>query len=133
MTRLVPDWEGVAGGTLLAPSGPKNHLYILLIKLPDDAGYNPNSYIWVNITSIKKDDTTYDDTCVLRAGDHPFIKHDSYVRYKGAEIKTEKSLQEQIISGIIVPKEDISDALLERIIQGLSNSLHTRGFIKKLL
>lgn len=119
-------------GTLLAPSGPTDHLFIILIKSSDFEGYGANRCILANITSIRKN-TPYDGTCVLKAGDHSFIKHDSYIFYKQAKIESELHLKKQVDSGIMVPKETISDTLLAKAIQGLEVSIHTKKFIKMLL
>ena len=128
----MSDWEGIAGGTLLAPSGPGNHLFIILIKSSEFEGYGENRCILANITSIKEG-VPYDATCVLKAGCHPFIKQDSYVLYKQAKIEPEAHLKKQIDVGIIIPKEPINDELLAVVIQGLKDSIHTKRYIKELL
>lgn len=128
----MADWEGIAGGTLLVPSGPSNHLFIILIKSSDFEGYVANSCISVNVTSIHEG-VNYDDTCVLPASCHPFIMHDSYVTYSRARIDSEKHLIGQVESGRMIPKDPIDDALLERIIQGLKDSIHTKKYLKQLV
>jgi hypothetical protein len=36
----------------------------------------------------------YADTCILRVGDHPFIKHDTCVQYPGAKVVSDCRLEE---------------------------------------
>ena len=128
----MSDWEGVAGGTLLIPSGPADHLFVIVIKSSDFDGYAQSQCISVNISSIK-DGMYHDEACVLKAGCHPFINHDSYVLYSHARIDSENHLINQVNSGRMVPKESVSGELLEKIIQGLKDSTHTKRYIKELL
>lgn len=128
----MADWEGIAGGTLLVPSGSSNHLFIILIKSSDFEGYIPNQCISVNVTSIH-DGVNHDETCILQAGCHPFITHDSYVIYSRARIDSEKHLKGQVDSGRMIPKEPIDEALLEEIIQGLKDSIFTKKYLKQLV
>ncbi len=58
----MADWEGIEGGTLLAPSGPTDHLFIILIKSSDFEGYGANRCIIANISSIKEN-VPHDETC----------------------------------------------------------------------
>jgi hypothetical protein len=128
----LADWDGIAGGTLLAPSGPAMHLFIILIKSSEFTGYGPNQCILANITSIRQN-IPYDDSCILNTGCHPFITQDSYVLYSHARMESETHLRRQVEAGIMIPKDSITDELLELVIQGLRNSRHTKKFLKQLV
>lgn len=125
-------WQGVAGGTLLVPSGAANHLFVIVIKSSDFDGYGADQCISVNVTSIRAG-VYYDDACVLKAECHPFITHDSYVLYSHARIDSEKHLKNQVGSGRMIPKEPIDNELLVVIIEGLKRSLHTKKYLKELV
>ncbi len=113
------------------PSGPDKHLFIILINSSDFEDYNPKQCISVNVTTIKS--APYDNTCVLKAGCHPFITHDSYVLYSHARIDSEGHLKTQVDAGYMIPKEPIDEGLLKVIIQGLKDSRHTKRFLKSLI
>jgi hypothetical protein len=128
----LSDWEGVAGGTLLVPSGATNHLFVIVLKSSDFGGYGSDQCISVNVTSIREG-VYYDNACVLEAGCHPFITHDSYVLYSHARIDSESHLKNQVSSGRMAPKEPVDNELLAVIVEGLKNSLHTKKYLKELI
>lgn len=119
-------------GTILAIAGKTNHLHIICSDIFFSADRGAHSVIAVNITSIK-DGLTYDDSCVLHAGEHPFIKHPSYVYYKEAVIYKVELLQQRIKKGEVFIKEDVSDPVFERIIEGFKNSKFVSRKMKKAL
>jgi hypothetical protein len=65
-------------GTVLMPTGPVDHLHFIC----SDPVYYPakvkECVLIVNISSID-DGSDYDQTCILNAEEHPFIKHPSYI------------------------------------------------------
>lgn len=86
MTEFCPN----AKATILAIAGKIDHLHIICTKQFFYKDTGAQSVLAVNVSSIREKGT-YDGTCVLRAGDHPFITHDSYIRYKDAVVmKVEK-------------------------------------------
>lgn len=88
--------------------------------------------IAVNISSIKEN-VDYDKTCVLHVGDHPFIKHDSYVRYKDATAMKVENILEKISHREITVLENLSDEVFERVFAGFEKSEYTSRKIKKQL
>lgn len=84
------------------------------------------------MTSIREG-VYYDKACILKAGCHPFIAHDSYVLYSHARIDSENHLKSQVSSGRMIPKEPVDNELLTVIIEGLKNSLHTKKYLKELV
>jgi len=78
-------------GTLLIPSGADGyHLFITVNEKCDEG-----QHLLINVTSLR-DGAKYDDTCILEAGEHPFIKHKSYVVYRMAFIKPAASISKMV-------------------------------------
>jgi hypothetical protein len=62
---------------------------------------------------------------ILKVGDHPFIKWESVVSYRHAQIRKLKQLEAAIDSGLAAKREPISGSLLRRIRMGLMESEFT--------
>jgi len=77
-------WVCQAGGTLLIPSGPAYHLFVMLNNPTDFPTYPPQSCILVSFSTIRPG--PYDATRVVQAGVHPFVKETSFVAYRQARI-----------------------------------------------
>lgn len=110
-------------GTLLAPSGPVPHLFIIC---NDTCSLKAN--LLINISSFYDG---CDDTCVLNVGDHPFVRHQSYVFYAGAKIIKADGLQKGFQDGSLTPREPLGDAVFERVIAGINVSLDTPNNVIK--
>lgn len=73
------------GCALLIPSGPPSdpdqlHLHALLTDAVNDP-----CHLVVSFSRIKRG-VFYDGTCIVKAGEHNFIKQDSYVEYRRTTI-----------------------------------------------
>ncbi len=73
--------------TLLIPSEPANdsdrkHLFVLLTDPIEAPGFEGKQVLLVNIASVPNG-FSYDSTCVLKPGEHRFIKHESYSTFNG--------------------------------------------------
>ena len=78
-------------GTILVPSGPvhdpdKKHLFVVLTDPCPTAG----DVLMVNVSTIRHG---HDPACKLFAGDHPFIRRDSFVEYVRARIEAAGKLR----------------------------------------
>lgn len=128
-------WACEQGACLLVPSGPAEfkHLFVLALgpKQLDGHGGQPN-VVMVSVTSIKPD-FPYDPACVIRAGEHPFITHDSYVYYRDPRVESVAHVQAMVDKAVWQGKESCSPELLERIRVGLLASTRVPRHIKKLL
>jgi hypothetical protein len=126
-------WQAAPGQSLLMPSGPSgNHLFFVIlgpIQL-DNRGSTPQ-VLTVSVTSIKPD-LPFDDACVLKVGDHPFIQHDSYVAYRHLRIDPLPHVERLVQSGVWQPHTPCSPELLERIIRGVHLSRMTSRENKKI-
>lgn len=128
MTEFCPEEKA----TILAIAGKIDHLHVICTKQFFYKKTGANSVLAVNVSSIREG-TTFDEACVLHAGDHSFITHDSYVRYKDAVVMRVDRILSAVESGEITVMEHVSDEVFQRILSGFDKSKHTRTKIKKLL
>jgi hypothetical protein len=82
------------------------------------------------VTSIKRD-RACDRTCVLNAGDHPFIDRSSYVLYRLAQHSPSGHIGKMVDKQYYSQKDDFTDAIYNRIRDGLYDSDETRLAILK--
>jgi hypothetical protein len=67
----------------------------------------------------------YDDTCLLNVGDHPFVRHCSFVYYAEAIIRKATSIQSGFDQGILKPQPDLADDVFSRVTAGITVSPDT--------
>lgn len=123
-------WVCQAGGTVLIPSGPGYHLFVVLNDPTDFPTYPPQSCALVSFSTIRLG--PYDATRVVQAGVHPFIKEASFVAYRQARMETAAVLAERVDSGMYVAREAVTEQLRADLITGLYASLLTPRYLKKL-
>jgi hypothetical protein len=114
--------------TLLVPSGPitdidRKHLFILLTDYMLDEA-NTQSVLMVSLSSVKQN-IPYDASCVLHAGEHSFVKRDSYVVYQKARIEATDKLLRGIKDGKLIPQEPMKKEVFDKVIAGLLTSPFT--------
>ena len=107
-------------GTLIIPSGGKDHLFVILTAKCDEG-----QHLLVNFSSIYEG-AFHDDSCVVNEGEHPFINRSSYIVYRQARIDKATHLIK-----CFKPREPVSDELFKRICAGLLLSRHTPKRIKQ--
>jgi hypothetical protein len=101
------------------------HLFIVCT----DACENGN-HVLVSITSWTND--LCDGTTRLSKGDHPFVRKDSYMFYRGARIENAEVIQVGLDEGKFEFYEDpMSDEWVKKIMDGLCKSIHTPKKVKK--
>ena len=115
---------GIPGDCLLIETNKeagyiKSHLFVIILEAED----HTRNTIIVNIQTIQ--DGKYDKTVVLRKGDHPFIKHDSYVNYRLSQIVSLNDLEQKISDGIASIKPSMTTAVFQKICVGISKSPFT--------
>lgn len=121
--------------TLLIPSGSESdpdrkHLFILLTNPYPHPDSNIKSSLLVSISTLKPN-IPFDPACKLYSGDHPFIKHDSYVVYRSARIETADKLINGVNQGVFNHKETLSGEIFARVCHGLTISDFTAPAILK--
>ncbi len=105
------------GDTFLLPksSNETEHLWIVVAEIDAAAG----KAICVSVTTQRN---YSDSTCVLNAGDHPFVNRPSVIFYQDARemdlALVEKALTSGIRNFVCTRHAPCSDALLERIRKG---------------
>lgn len=115
----------VKRATLLIPSGPESdpnrkHLFICLTDC-----YGAEKETLIVSASTFRPNLPADSACKLFAGDHPFLKHESYVDYGSARIITADKLMKGIKLDFFVPKEPLETSIFARVCYGLEQSLRT--------
>jgi hypothetical protein len=109
-----------AGDTfyLLRGTGPQPHLWVLLWG-PAGAA---DAFLAVHLTSLRP----YSDrTCVLAAGEHPFVRHDTVAQYRDVRRIVRSELEAAIARREAFVRERASPALLERLREGMFRSPFT--------
>lgn len=126
----MPVWVPTTGGTLFIASGPDgDHLFVLVYSRVLDGHGPENQFLLVPFCSV--DGARYcDEACIVRAGEHPFIKNVSYLSYRDAQLQTSAHLENLVNKGIYRPHDQVTDELLKKIRTGLTVSSRTKNFIK---
>lgn len=112
-----------AGATFLIPDGISTHLSFVIEVLVD------GSLVVCHFTS---ESARCDRTCIVEAGEHPFCKKRTVVRYDQAYICAAERIP-NLESVITKRMEDLSAALLARIRKGALDSSQTPDYIKDVL
>ncbi len=85
-----------------------------------DPVVDPARVLIVNFTTRRKDS---DLACVLRAGEHPFVHHETCVNYAGAKVVSEAQIQTILRKGLLSNHAAVSPGLLQRIREGAAASV----------
>ncbi len=115
-------------GTLLIPSGPSHdparpHLHVVCNDT-DANGLN----LLVSVTSWTND--LCDATCLLKPHEHPWLRHDSYILYRKAEVREASKIDAGIRQGVFTLREPMNGQTFLRVKSGVCSSPHTPRRIK---
>ncbi|GGE11194.1 hypothetical protein GCM10011390_32790 [Aureimonas endophytica] len=115
-------------GTLLIVSGPRHdpdrkHLHVICND-PDAEG----RVLIVGICSVTA--APHDETCILAAHEHDFLRHPSYVLYARAEIVLAAALANGIGQGVIAIHSAMNGQTFLKVAKGLCRSPQTPRKIK---
>lgn len=120
------------GDCFLIPSGGKNHLFTIVLGPATFEGYGPNEQVvLVSVTTVKPE-FPHDTACILSAGDHPFITHDSYVLYRKPEVYTVQEVDKMIQTMGWQPRDACSPEMFEKVVEGMRTSKMLPRYIKAL-
>ncbi|MBY9067771.1 hypothetical protein K1X12_12735 [Hyphomonas sp. WL0036] len=116
-------------GTLFIPSNIKDdkHLFFIL----NDA-CKQGCHLLVNVTSIYEG-VHFDPACVVEVGEHPFIKHKSYMNYRLADVHVSARLTKMVGLRYFTPGDAASEELVEKILKGAEASDYIPKRILKYL
>lgn len=114
---------------MLIVSGPahdplRKHLHIVCTD-PDTDG----NVIMVSVNSITN--AMHDATCLLMPHEHDFLRHNSYVAYNRASIRSAAAINKGIASGIIIQRLDMNGQSFQKILNGICRSKQTPKKVKK--
>lgn len=116
-------------GTILIPTGPCDHLHVIC----NDPVFYPrlvkDCVLAVNLSTVNAL-IDCDNTCILKIGDHPFIKHDSYILYRKADIFGVNSISRSVDDGSFSTHQPFNDIAFEKILAGFAISKEVRPKIK---
>jgi hypothetical protein len=103
--------------------GPTKHLNVIITEPTED-----QLYLVVPIATYREDANGrpgpgQDNSCILKAGCHPFIKHKSYVRYKNARRMSAFEILVGIQKELLVKKEDMDPIIVQDMQRGAEESL----------
>ena len=104
-----------AGDTFI--DGKYHHLWIVL----SDPSIDANNVVIVNLTTHS---IAEESRCILRKGDHPFVKHKTSVRFADARLTCVADLEKLSKAGLLAPRERCSVSLLDTIRVGASMDAH---------
>ena len=107
--------------TFLIPSGPdedlsRKHLFVVLTDPLTRAGKKISEVLLVSFSSLR---IHHDPSCILKPGDHPFFRHESFADYSRARIEEAAKLSH------FQQREPVTEEVFKRICQGLESSPHT--------
>lgn len=116
-----------AGDTFLLTRGTGDvaHLWVILWG-PAGAA---QAFLAVYLTTLRAHS---DRGCVLGAGEHPFLHHDTAVAYGAVQRWTGERLGELVAAGVARPRQPVSAAVLERLRAGFFASPRTPHAMRRM-
>ncbi len=115
-----------AGDTLLVTHESYNHLYVIC----SDPAVDSDRILMVSLTTFRAKEEI---CCMVAAGEHPFVKHRSCIRYKDARIASARELAILLSSPQMTQREPVSAELLARIRRGAYESEYLPEECRRLL
>jgi hypothetical protein len=107
-----------AGDTFRIPepgTSLDSHLWVII----SDPAIDAERILIVNFTTLRADS---ERACILSAGEHPFVNHDTCVNYGGAKIVSARQIDFLLTKGKLSNHAALSEALLQKIRFGAANS-----------
>jgi hypothetical protein len=92
-----------------------SHLWVVI----SDPVVDAERVLIVNFTTRRKDS---DPACILQAGEHPFVHHETCVNYAGAKVVSRAQIQILLQRGLLSSHTSLSVNLLKRIRDGAAAS-----------
>jgi hypothetical protein len=121
-----PRPDSVKAGDTFLVVPPYNHLYVVC----SDPAADPIRVLLVSFTTFKPKE---EDCCIVVAGEHPFIRHKSCIRYKDARIASVEALISLLGGSQMTRQEPVSAELLARIRKGAGLSDYLPEECRRLL
>ena len=123
------------GQSFLIPSGPgdKKHQHFVVVEPRVLPGHGRRSHVLLAGVTTIYEGVHYDSACVLEPGDHPFIKHHSYIDYRNVRIVAVTHVETMRDKGVWIENDSCSRTLIERIFAGIFVSKHVKRFVQDAL
>ncbi len=102
-------------GTTFLLSAVDIHLWIII----SDAKRDPENVLIVNLTTL---DPRKERSCLLKAGDHPWIRHDTCVNYGDSQVTTLDKLVAARDGNALMIQNPLRPDILQRIREGALSS-----------
>ena len=93
----------------------EDHLWLII----NDPSAHAGVALIVNVSTLRPNAET---TCLVQQGEHPFIQHDSYVRYGSARSANVADLEKLVKAGRLRLHQAAGTALLEKVRAGAKAS-----------
>lgn len=108
------------GCTLLIPSGPdgKSHLFVVVMG---SRVINGKEHVLLASFCTVKKNLQHDTTCLVKAGEHPFVHAESFVSYSHLRSDSVEHILARLDDGLFSVKSAVSTTLLARIKEGLTS------------
>lgn len=120
-------WKAQIGSTFLVESGPVEHLHFVLNDPLDFDGYPRGSCIVVNVSTPHE---RSDNTCILKAGTHKFITHDSFVFYRKARVRQASELEKLVAARTYRPHDPVSIQFIQNIVSFMHDCIQVDDEMK---
>jgi hypothetical protein len=121
------------GNAFLIPSDEgKKHLFFVVYGPAILPGYGKIPHCILAGATTIYEGSRYDPACIIDSGEHPFIRHRSYIAYRYAQIYPETDVAKRA-NTLWTQLENCDAALLERIASGIINSRYTPNHVRQAL
>lgn len=126
----APAWHPRPGDCLLIDSGPTGkHLFIIVLEAIDGGQHQ---FISFPVCTVR-DHARIDDACIVRPGEHSFIKSESFIEYRNARVDSVAHLTKCVKAKTFIPHDQASEELMEKIKAGISASKFIGRYIKDMI
>ena len=127
---MTDDYSPLKRGSLLIPSGPTDHLHFICCNPVFYPSIGKECVLLVNVSSVDVI-LDHDRTCILHPADHPFIRHESYVYYRKAEVFGANNISRNVAEGNFQIHQICDKNTFSRILHGFCASDEVRPKIKR--
>ena len=127
---MTAPWKPAVGECLLIESGPIGKHLFILVKVSGSG--NHQKVVSVPVCSVPNH-PKYDDACLLAAGEHSFVTHDSFIDYRYAREDDASHLEKCVASGTFVTRGTANATLLAKVKAGVAQSKFVSRYFKKLI
>ena len=113
------------GASLRIPFNEVHHMFVVMND-PDADGM----CLLTMVTSIKSN-RPHDGSCILKVGDHNFVRHPSYALFRLAQLSPARHIENMVAKNFYLAMADVTPALYHKFRSGLYASVETPGAMLK--